>query len=519
MRRTAAHFGEFRPVRASLSDIVGREYVKAVCDARSFLSGESADSLRKAAAEKVELYPKAFQARLRSLLPSVGRLCAAPLASSAAGATTAAYSRNSRAAWSPLSGLGYYRLGEDGRLFLLSKSEHYHTPLGHGFPGFRLLETARRLGIPNATHNNTRGHITRLLESELVRTANGLGRGDQTGLARILKDNRLGVLNRVINLETGSLAAEAAIKLALGRFFRLQEDSPACKYEGRTPVFLVMGGNDGALQANYHGTTITAQMLRGLWTDLYSRQVKAGAFRVCPVRPNNTDDLDRAFRTWDRGAFKIAAFFHEIVMMNYGGILLKPAFLKRAYHLCEKHDVPVCVDEIQSCAWSPRIYLFREYGLKPSMLALGKGMPAGEYPASRILFSAALDTLPQFGALVTNGQEEIASLAYLITMRWIEENAGKISEVGEYYESELRRLAKKHRGKIDGIEGRRHLGAIRFGALEPAKAFASALNNAGLDISVQTYKTSIPPAALTKLPIIAERAFVDKAIGLMEQAL
>ena len=60
-----------------------------------------------------------------------------------------------------------FRVGEDGRLWLISKSEHYHVPLGHGFPGYALLDRARRLGIPNATHNNTRGRITRLLEEEL----------------------------------------------------------------------------------------------------------------------------------------------------------------------------------------------------------------------------------------------------------------------------------------------------------------------------------------------------------------
>ena len=71
------------------------------------------------------------------------------------------------------SALGIFRVGEDGRLYLISKSEHYHTPLGHGFPGYTLLDCARQLGIPNATHNNTRGQITRLLEEELVAAVNG----------------------------------------------------------------------------------------------------------------------------------------------------------------------------------------------------------------------------------------------------------------------------------------------------------------------------------------------------------
>ena len=39
--------------------------------------------------------------------------------------------------------------------------------------GDKLVENARRLGIPNATHNNTRGHITRVLETELIRLVSG----------------------------------------------------------------------------------------------------------------------------------------------------------------------------------------------------------------------------------------------------------------------------------------------------------------------------------------------------------
>ena len=65
-------------------------------------------------------------------------------------------------------------------------------------------------------------------------------------------------------------------------------------------------------------------------------------------------------------------------------------------------------------------------------MAVGKGFPGGEYPASRLIFSAVLDCMPQFGALVTNGQEELASLAYLITMRWAKANAQVTRAVGDY---------------------------------------------------------------------------------------
>jgi len=77
-------------------------------------------------------------------------------------------------------------------------------------------------------------------------------------------------LNRVINLETGSLAVEAALKMMLGRFYRLHHHFPLPPYHGRVPVFLVMADHEGGRQANYHGTTLLTQTMRGMWPELYA---------------------------------------------------------------------------------------------------------------------------------------------------------------------------------------------------------------------------------------------------------
>jgi acetylornithine/succinyldiaminopimelate/putrescine aminotransferase len=509
----------FRSVVASLKDMAGDEYVDAVCAAQAVLSGESKGALQRIASENVDFFSGSFQQRLLELLPQVGNKVGRSVKGSASGATTARFAENTRVERSPLTGLGHFRVGEDGRLYLILKSEHYHVPLGHSFPGYRLIENARRLGIPNATHNNTRGHITRLLEEELVRMAAGLHRSDRLGLRRILETRRSGVLNRVLNLETGSLAVEAAIKMILARFYQVQEDAPAPKYRGRVPVFLVVGDDDGDLVGNYHGTTVIAQSMRGMWTEFLAGMEKQGLLMVRAVRPNDKEGLEAVFRRYDRKPHKIAGFFHEIIMMNYGARRLTKAFLRRAYALCRKHDVPTVADEIQSCLWAPELFLFREYGLRPTFVALGKGFPGGEYPASRILFNVQMDSLPQFGALVTNGQEELASLAYLVTMRWAEANASVTKSIGEYYEGRLRDLAKRYRSVMSGVEGCRHLSAVCFHDLKSAKSFAASLNGRGLDISVQTYKATCPPSALTKLPLIAGYEVVDYVTKLMEDAL
>ena len=517
---TPLAFPGFRPVIASLADLIGAERLAAVAQARAALTGEDVGALRALANERIEFLPAAFLARQEVLLEKIGQPVAAPVTGQPVrGASTRMFDAATKTRQAPLSASGLFRVGEDGRLRLISKSEHYHAPLGHDFPGYALLERARRLGIPNATHNNTRGQITRLLEEELVRAANGLAAGDRARLDQVLASPDPYICNRVLNLETGSLAVEAALKMILARFYHVEPGVPTPPYHGRRPVLLVMGNDDGGLQANYHGTTLLAQTMRGMWPEFCAGLESQGLFRVCAIRPNRAGDLDAAFEQWERGATKIAGFFHEIVMMNYGGRLLTREFLQRAYALCREHDVPTVCDEIQSCLWHPDLFMFREWGLTPSFVAVGKGFPGGEYPASRLLFSAARDCLPQFGALVTNGQEELASLAYLITMRWARANAAITRALGDDYETRLREFAAAHPDKITAVEGKRHMTTLYLRGLGAAKGFARHLNQCGLDASAQVYKADCPPAVLTKIPLISTPAVVDCIMARMDEAI
>ncbi|WP_254638934.1 aminotransferase class III-fold pyridoxal phosphate-dependent enzyme [Cohnella sp. GbtcB17] len=475
--------------------------------------------LEHIANEEIDFLPESFVDKMDGLLEKVGTQVAPAMENEMQGAPTNAFRLASNLQASPLGGLGYLRLGEDGRLYLAAKSEHYHTPYGHNFPGYRLIDNARKLGITNATHNNTRGFITRLLERELVRTVNGLTREESEPLEEVLDSRQPHVLNRVINLETGTLACEAAMKMMLSRFYKLEDTFPEPRYKGRIPVFFVMADYDGGTKANYHGTTVLAQTLRGMWPEMYGKMREAGIFESCPIRINDIEDFKAKFEKYNKPPYKVAGFLHEIVLMNYGGIRLAQSFLEKAYELCHRNDTPVMCDEIQSCMWYPGMYLFRAYGLNPDFVVIGKGFPGGQYPASRIITTAEMDTLNQFGALVTNGQQELASLAYLITMKFAEENGPYIQEMGRYYEERLAALAETHPSFIAAIEGKGHLSTLFFREADQVKAFTESLGRQCIDISAQTYKAKCPPAALTKPPIIATKRMIDFLVAKMDETL
>lgn len=499
----------------SLRDLLGDEYLDAVIRVEHALTGRPTEELDALASERVDFFPPEFAARSAELACRTGETLIDGYRSPVLGAPTASFGRAQDSAGAPLGGLGVCRIGEDGRIRIAAKSEHYQLSVGHAFPGYDLIRRARELGIPNATHNNTRGHVTRVTERALVAAANGVA---PEAADDLIAAGPTHTLTRVVNLETGSLAAEAALKMMLDRFWSAGgTDAPQA---GRTPVFLVMGDYDGGISANYHGTTVLAQTLRGLWPEFVGLAAEAGLYRVVPVAINDLDDLREKLARYSTDEYGVAGLCHEIVLMNYGGVLLAPEYLRAAYAACHDVGVPVFCDEIQSGAWYGELFLFRRYGLTPDLVSIGKGFPGGEYPASRVLATAELDTLAQFGALVTNGQEELASLSYLVTMAFVAANGPEIDRVGARYQEGLRGLAAAHPALLAGVDGDGHMGALVFHDPEAAAAFCRILGTEhGIDISAQTYKASAPPVALTKLPVIVDDQVVDVILDRMDRAL
>ena len=129
----------------SLADIAGKAYIQAVCRASADLGLGSFEELLAIAEEKVEFFPPAFEEKIHALLSKCGTQISQGLKSSSSGAATAAFAAAFHREHAPLSGVGPFRLGEDGKLSLIGKSEHYQASLGHNFPGFKLLINAHNI--------------------------------------------------------------------------------------------------------------------------------------------------------------------------------------------------------------------------------------------------------------------------------------------------------------------------------------------------------------------------------------
>ena len=342
-----------------------------------------------------------------------------------------------------------------------------------------------------------------MTERRLIADANGLELDDPR-LDAIIAGEDPNALCRVLNINTGSLAVEAGIKMMLARFYRQEPSSPTPKYAGKTPVFLVMGDFNDGPEAGYHGTTLTAHTFRGLWPDLKQKLEDGGIYKIIPVAINDLEDLKQKLALYNSGNFKTAGFLHEIVLMNYGAIALQKEYLQKAHALCRETDTLCLVDEIQSCAWYPEQMLFRRYGLQPDFVVVGKGFPGGENSGSKILCTRDADNLVLFGALITNGQEELTNLSYLITMQFIADQARELTRLQSRWDTIARNLTLAYPDVLTGAVGLGYLASLQFADAQQAGIFAKKLTGRCIDTSAQLYKANCPPAALFKLPIILQ---------------
>ena len=177
----------FRSLNLSLADLLGKDYTDTVVEANLLLGRMTAEDAYKLAEEKIDFYPENLQNLNKSLLDKVAKTVIKPFNNDVDGAPTNAFRKATNKDSAPITGAGCFRIGEDGRLYLIGKSEHYHASLGHKFNGYKLIDNARELGILNATHNNTRGYITRLLETRLVQSANGVDWNDYETTKKIVE--------------------------------------------------------------------------------------------------------------------------------------------------------------------------------------------------------------------------------------------------------------------------------------------------------------------------------------------
>ena len=167
----------------------------------------------------------------------------------------------------------------------------------------------------------------------------GLTHRPAVGLARRLVEITPAPLDRVFFADSGSVAVEVALKMAL----------QPCRSTGRPGRNRLLTWRGG-----YHGDTLFAMSvcdpeggMHALWTDVVPRQVFVAAPPAGFEAPVDNGFVAEVETAVARHAHELAAVVVEPVVQGAGGMRFhNPAYLRGLRAACDEHGVLLVFDEI-----------------------------------------------------------------------------------------------------------------------------------------------------------------------------
>jgi adenosylmethionine-8-amino-7-oxononanoate aminotransferase len=238
-----------------------------------------------------------------------------------------------------------------------------------------------------AIHGYRHPSIDAALRAQLDRMAHvmfgGLTHGPAVRLARWLVALAPGDLEHVFFADSGSVAVEVAIKMCL-------QARP-----GRRRLLTVRGG--------YHGDTLGAMAVCDPIEGMHSLFSAALAQHVFAERPPRrltrayADHLDGLF---GENAGELAGVIVEPVVQGAGGMwFYDPAVLAVLRELCDRHDVPLVLDEIATgFGRTGTLFACEHAGVAPDIICLGKALTGGYLTLAATLCTPAIASAISKGA-------------------------------------------------------------------------------------------------------------------------
>ncbi len=141
----------------------------------------------------------------------------------------------------------------------------------------------------------------------------------------------------------------------------------------------------------------------------------------------------------------VAAVLVEPIQGEGGYLIPAPGFFPALRELCDKYDILLVVDEVQSgMGRTGKWWAIEHFGVEPDIVCVGKGIASG-IPLGAIIARQSVVTWPYGSHGNTYGGNPIACAAALATIELIEQEYMKnAAEIGEYALDALEEIKARH---------------------------------------------------------------------------
>ena len=320
--------------------------------------------------------------------------------------------------------------------------------------------------------------------SQLIHTSNLYFTQPQVELARRLVE--LSFPSRVFFCNSGAEANEAAIKLA--------RKWGAKNRDGAFEIITATG--------SFHGRTLATVTAGG--QHKYSDPFVPLPAGFVHVAYNDVDAIEAA--TTD----KTVAVLLEPVMGEIGVIPAAPGYLKRVREWCDKKNLLLILDEVQTgLGRTGRWFAHQHAGIAPDVMTLAKGLGGG-VPIGACLANPRADVFEPGDHGSTFGGNPLACAVASTVLAVIERDGlvGHAAEMGDALRASLQDL---------GARVVRGLGLMQAFELEEpkAKAFQNACLDAGLIVNAVDDNSIrlVPPLLIAPQEIERAHDVMKKALG------
>jgi 4-aminobutyrate aminotransferase/(S)-3-amino-2-methylpropionate transaminase len=273
-------------------------------------------------------------------------------------------------------------------------------------------------------------------------------------------------------LSTGSEATENCIKLS--KTYAME------KYGSRKKYMVTF------LNA-FHGRTMGAQLAGGIAKQKKWLGESDPSFVQVPF-PDGFKNPDTSFDLFLRTLRALGVAYADIAGVmseSYQGVgpdFLPVEYAQKLETFCREHDIVLSMDEVQAgFGRTGKMFCFEHYGIKPDLIACGKGI-SSSLPLSAVIGRSDIMGLYAPGSMTSTHSASPLSVAAalvnisLLKKRNLIRNAAKL---GEILLAELERVRAKHpqalgcatgKGLVAGIQ------VVKPGTREPDPETATAIN-------------------------------------------